>query len=122
MNQQVSHSQFGAGTVIGQTAAIVTVKFSGEYGEKKFHYPAAFEDFLTLRDKTAQTNMDDVLRQIREKLAEERRVHNEENDKHQEELKLVQLEQRRSAMRKSAAARKNITKPAAKSKKQTPKT
>ena len=45
LHQQVYHQTFGTGRIVRQEADMLTVSFP-EHGEKRFHYPDAFEKFL----------------------------------------------------------------------------
>lgn len=47
-NLEIKHKSFGAGVVVAKSGKYLTVKFAT--CEKKFVYPDAFENFLTLAD------------------------------------------------------------------------
>ena len=53
--QKVTHKTFGNGIVTMQTDSLVTISFDA--GEKKFQYPTAFKQFLTLCDPSAQESV-----------------------------------------------------------------
>lgn len=57
--EKVTHKAFGVGIVTAQTDSLVTVAFDS--GEKKFQYPTAFKQFLTLCEAAVQEN---VIREI----------------------------------------------------------
>lgn len=111
MNRQVHHHQFGMGTVISQASAIVTVQFCEEYGTKKFLFPSAFESFLELCDPVAKAEMDNELRQIRERAEEKQRKRAEEDEKRREEERRALLEQKRKITKKRSSAAKAPAKP-----------
>lgn len=52
LGQPVKHISFGKGIITDVTSKIVTIQFS--QGKKKFLYPQAFSNFLTLRDTEKQ--------------------------------------------------------------------
>ena len=78
VGKSVSHTAFGAGTVAALAGNVMTVSFKS--GEKKFVYPDAFGDFLTLADAQAQQAVDKQLADNKAKL-------NRQNKKRQAELK-----------------------------------
>ena len=47
-NLEIKHKAFGAGTVVAVTGKYMTVRFGST--NKKFVYPDAFENYLTLAD------------------------------------------------------------------------
>ena len=81
VHEQVHHIKFGVGTVIKQTDTIVEVKFSKEFGNKKFVYPEAFDTFLKICNPVSQEKMNDELRQIREEIESQRRMRKEADQK-----------------------------------------
>ncbi len=56
VGQTVKHKAFGQGTITNCSGNIVTVSFS--QGDKRFIYPDAFIDFLTLQNKSVQNKID----------------------------------------------------------------
>ncbi len=68
IKKQVIHKYFGKGSVIGQDETSVEIHFSS--GDKKFIYPDAFENFLTLTDTKAAESVSDII----VKKTEDRRV------------------------------------------------
>ena len=82
--EQVQHSRFGLGTILGQTASVIEVRFDEAPDIKKFNYPSAFESFLVLCRSTLKESMDLELSQIREQLEAERAL-KAEADKVREE-------------------------------------
>lgn len=59
LNQKVTHTKFGTGTIIDQQDKMVTVKFQKE--EKKFVYPEGFGNFLKLVDSESENIMNAVI-------------------------------------------------------------
>lgn len=57
--KKVTHKTFGVGVVTAQTDSLVTITFDA--GDKKFQYPSAFKQFLTLCESAMQEN---VIREI----------------------------------------------------------
>ncbi|MDR0862191.1 MAG: hypothetical protein LBN30_05390 [Oscillospiraceae bacterium] len=113
INEKISHRQFGDGVITEQVEAMITVQFDAHTEVKKFVYPAAFSTFLKFCDSSVQEKFDAEMRLVRERLDEEQKVRDVENEKHREELRVLLLEQKRAAAKRAAAARK----PAAKAKK-----
>ncbi|HBN86194.1 MAG TPA: hypothetical protein DDZ89_20415, partial [Clostridiales bacterium] len=101
--------------VISQTMTTVTVIFREKYGTKKFIYPSAFESFLVLCDSTEKAEMDDELRQIRERAQEEERKRAEEDEERREEERRAILEQKRAITKKRSSVKKTPAKPKNKS-------
>jgi hypothetical protein len=63
LNAQVLHNKYGVGFVIDQNETIITVRFGGDYGTKKFLYPSIFENYLSLCSQTLQSEqMEEILR------------------------------------------------------------
>jgi len=69
MNKQVSHKKFGAGTVEGHDAGIITVRFGNE--TKKFQYPLAFESFLELTDADLSKEIKEAIELKKEEMRKE---------------------------------------------------
>ncbi len=76
-DQQVFHTQFGEGRIVGLDGSFITIRFQS--GEKKFLFPDAFESYLTMTDKNAAASVYRLLRGIAE----------EEDLKRKEELLLA---------------------------------
>lgn len=68
--QTVTHRCFGKGTITAVDNGVMTVRFSGE--EKRFVYPDALMDYLSLADKTKQKQVEARLAAEEEKKARER--------------------------------------------------
>ncbi len=68
---QVEHKAFGLGKVTGLTNGVLSVRFPDPYGEKKFMYPAAFANHLTLCDPALTADMEEVLAQHHQLIAQE---------------------------------------------------
>ena len=50
IGKQVTHKIFGSGTVVSLDNDILCVAFSGETGQKRFSYPAVFDEHLSMED------------------------------------------------------------------------
>lgn len=111
IKKKVHHRQFGDGVVTSQTTSTFMVKFSAEYGEKKFLYPSAFESFLTLENPALREKIDAELLAISEQLEAERKQREEEAEQRREEERLALLEEKRAATKSRAKARKASPKP-----------
>lgn len=104
MREQVSHTKFGAGTVIAQDTTTVTVKFSKEYGDRKFLYPSAFKTYLALLNSSAKEQMDDELKSIRDT------AEMEQNSRFMEREKMRAMLEAKNAPKKRAPAKKRAPK------------
>jgi hypothetical protein len=83
LGQPVKHISFGKGIITDVTSNIVTIQFS--QGKKKFLYPQAFSNFLTLRDTEKQNEINAKYNKIlREKEAVQKK-------KSEEQERLYQL-------------------------------
>ncbi|MDR0838624.1 MAG: hypothetical protein LBN99_03160 [Oscillospiraceae bacterium] len=111
MKEKVRHHRFGAGAVVKQTETMVTVKFGGEYGEKKFLYPAAFETFLEFENPETQKEIGNEIRLLREQVEAEKRILEDENKQQLTEQRLVLTEQKRAAAKRLAASKRAPAKP-----------
>lgn len=76
VGQTVEHRAFGQGTIIHCSDNIVTVSFS--LGEKKFIYPNALTNFLALKNKSAQDEIDAICSKRRKAEAAQKRALHEE--------------------------------------------
>lgn len=110
INQKVHHHIFESGTIVSQSTTTVTVKFCEKYGTKKFIYPSAFESFLELCGSDAKAEMDDELRQIRDRAEEVRRIRAEEEEKQHEQTRRELLEQKRALAKKRSSVKKASSK------------
>ncbi|MDR1157431.1 MAG: hypothetical protein LBK75_03870 [Oscillospiraceae bacterium] len=104
-NSAVLHKKFGQGTVISQDNAIVTVRFSNEYGDKRFQYPNAFVSFLTLCDEDLKRGMDAEIGQIREAERLTQQKCDAEADRKREAERSAILEARRASAKKKTPAK-----------------
>lgn len=82
--QAVKHAVFGKGIVTGQASHTITVAFPE--GEKRFLYPEAFEQYLTLKSERAEADMEQLLEARKAKRTAETQAMLEE----QEQLQRVQ--------------------------------
>lgn len=104
IHEQVNHLKFGTGTVTAQDPSTVTVKFSKEYGSKKFLYPSAFRTFLELNNPSVKEQMVNELQLIQTLEEAERSDRLAEEEKHR-----AFLEQKR-VPKKRAPAKKRLPK------------
>ena len=84
IGQPVKHITFGKGVVTDWSDRVITVCFNG--GEKRFIYPDAFSDFLTLKNSDAQKKVQKLLN-VRE---EEREAELKELQEIQEKKYMLQ--------------------------------
>jgi len=103
IKEQVRHSRFGLGTILGQTASTVEVRFGDAFGIKKFVYPSAFESFLVLCRPALKESMDQELSGIREQYAMERARKMEADRLHEEAVR--ELVAQRAAAKKAVKPR-----------------
>lgn len=79
INEKVTHTAFGKGTIIDHTDSFITIDFDDDV--KKFVYPDAFSKFIKLSDEELAKSLNEVLL-VREKeeaaLAEKREAEKEE--------------------------------------------
>lgn len=104
IHEQVKHLKFGIGTITAQDSSTVTVRFSQEYGSKRFLYPAVFKSFLDLCDPSANERMGNELKLI-QTLAE-----TERNNRLAEEEKQRTMLEQKAASKKKAPAKKRLPK------------
>ena len=50
INEEVTHKVFGEGSIVDHEESVVTIEFNKDI--KKFVYPDAFEQFITLNDQS----------------------------------------------------------------------
>lgn len=92
VNEEITHKVFGEGNIVEHEESIITVDFNKDI--KKFVYPDAFDEFITLNDpKTAQTFKEIFLKRQQEKEALEK--------KREDELQAQLLEQQRRDLLKN---------------------
>lgn len=111
IKEQVQHSRFGMGTILGQTASTVEVRFEDAFGTKKFMYPSAFESFLVLCRPALKESMERELTDIREQFAIERARKIEADRIHEEAVR--ELLAQHTAAKKAAKPRAPRAKKAA---------
>jgi len=71
----VHHKTFGQGKVMDVDNDVIIISFSKPYGKKKFIFPTAFYQHLTLEDVPLNSEMDEFLKQNHILIeAEEQRV------------------------------------------------
>jgi len=85
VHEQVRHRQFGIGSITEQAEKIITVKFSDEYGIKRFQYPLAFDQYLILCNAGLQSIIHAEARLLAEQIESERKRKEEEYRRKEEE-------------------------------------
>ncbi len=105
VHEQVHHIKFGVGTIINQTDDVIDVKFSKEFGNKKFVYPGSFETFLRLCNPESQEKLNIELRQIREEIESERKMRKDADQKIIDDARHDLLQKKRAATKKVAATK-----------------
>ncbi|MDW0111268.1 malate synthase [Sporosarcina aquimarina] len=58
VNEEITHKVFGEGNIVEHEDTIITIEFEKEV--KKFVYPDAFKNFITLNDKSAAKDLEEV--------------------------------------------------------------
>lgn len=58
VNEEITHKVFGEGNIVDQEDTIITIEFEKEI--KKFVYPDAFKNFITLNDRSAAKDLEEV--------------------------------------------------------------
>lgn len=104
VHERVNHLKFGTGTITAQDSSTVTVKFSKEYGSKKFLYPSVFKIFLNLCNPFMNEQMSNEL-QLIQTLAE-----TERNNRLAEEERQRALLEQKAAAQKKAPVKKRLPK------------
>lgn len=61
IEEQVRHSKYGPGVVVGQEDDSITVKFTAENDVKKFLYPSVFESYLKLCSEEMQVKQSEEI-------------------------------------------------------------
>ncbi len=68
LHAHVQHAVFGAGEITQQDGEIVTITFQEPHGNKKFLYPSAFSEYLTLSDAQLSPAMEQELVEHNQKI------------------------------------------------------
>lgn len=93
LNEQVTHLIFGEGKIVSLENGFVSIAFSGAAGLKKFCYPSAFGNYLTMCKPEAQalvlTDLHALETQIAEERAEKERLSLEDELRRAEEKKAI---------------------------------
>lgn len=77
----IKHNAFGNGVVTDFSGNIVTVCFA--QGDKRFLYPDAFSNFLTLKDKVVQNEINVILnKRLQEEIAQKQKLQKEQERRH----------------------------------------
>lgn len=71
LNITVKHEVFGIGRITEQEEDIITITFPKPYGKRKFLYPNAFLQHLTLCDASLTPEMEQELRSHRQQIVTE---------------------------------------------------
>jgi len=111
VNEQVTHRQFGLGSITGQADKSITVQFSEEYGSKLFQYPLAFDQYLLLCNEGLQDTIKVEARLKAEQVAAEE-MRQEEEIQRKEHERLMQLPSRQPVPVKRAPAKASTKKAA----------
>lgn len=115
IHEQVRHRQLGIGIIIEQAEKIITVKFSDEYGIKRFEYPLAFDKYLVFCNAGLQEKIRDEVRLITEQIETERKHKEEEYKKLKEEERIKNFALKQTSLKKHAPAKKSAKKASSKS-------
>ena len=89
INEQIRHSVFGEGKIIGQEADRISVQFSEKYGTKKFLYPEVFADHLELENSDTAKHM---LKELRDKETKVKAEKILKKEQHEEAVKALEIE------------------------------
>ncbi len=88
VGQAVEHSTFGQGTIIQCSDSIVTVSFPT--GDKKFEYPDALTNFLILKNKSAQDEINAICSKLRKARSAQKQAIHEEQE-HRERFRALKI-------------------------------
>src|SRR5699024_2363152 len=67
INEEITHKVFGEGNIVDHDDSIITVDFNEDI--KKFVYPDAFGNFITLNDRDTAKSLKNIL--LKRKMEEE---------------------------------------------------
>lgn len=73
LHENVRHTIFGKGEIIAQSDSTVTIRFLDRNDEKKFLYPQAFDQFLTLSNPELLPELESELSVLRVHAMEEQK-------------------------------------------------
>ena len=106
MNNKIRHTDFGDGMVVNQEADRITVRFSEQYGEKKFVYPNAFSQYLKLYDADLEAI---VMKELTAKLSLIKQEKEDRQQRYEENLVSEKLqhdiEKKKETKKKKAASK-----------------
>ena len=90
INEEITHKVFGEGNIVDHDGSIITINFNEDI--KKFVYPDAFGNFITLNDPNTAKSLKKVLleREIEEE-ALERQLKEEKNRQASEQIRKEKL-------------------------------
>jgi len=71
LHATVQHKTFGQGEIVQLNDDVVCVTFAKPYGKKKFLFPTAFSEYLSLEDKALKAEMAKELKQSKLLIAAE---------------------------------------------------
>lgn len=115
INQKITHTTFGAGTVLSINDNYIKVLFdNNKYGEKIFVYPNAFESFMCFDNNTLQEKTCEELRIMHEKADTEKAAVDAEHKKKQqmENIRvMLELEKKKKPKAKAETKLKAKAKP-----------
>jgi len=112
VNEQVTHRQFGIGSITEQADQLITVQFSEEYGSKLFQYPLAFDQYLMLCNEGLQDSIK-IEARLKAEQVEAETMRKEEEIQRKEQERLMQLPSRQPPVIKKSAPAKSGAKKAA---------
>lgn len=98
VNKQVMHGKFGKGSIVSYNDSIIKIRFN--FGKKKFIFPDAFENYLTIFDQRA-ANM--LKRKIQKK-----EIEREKKEKRLKKEKALQQVLRRQESLKSGKSHSRL--------------
>ncbi len=79
INEEITHKVFGEGNIVEHEDSIITVDFNEQI--KKFVYPDAFNDFITLNNENTAKNLKKIFaeRAVEEEILEKKREEEKES-------------------------------------------
>lgn len=78
INEEITHKVFGEGNIVDQDGAIITIDFNEDI--KKFVYPDAFKEFITLNDQNTAKSLKKAIseKEMKEEALERKREQEQE--------------------------------------------
>ncbi|WP_301109709.1 malate synthase [Sporosarcina sp.] len=89
VNEEITHNVFGEGNIVEHEESFITVDFNKNL--KKFVYPDAFENFITLNDRDIAKSLEQVFskRKAEEKVLEKKRIEEKENQMREQQRREI---------------------------------